>query len=125
MISSLLSAQKGPLIRYTCNVSLGQLYSTCFSHKCDNPSVICQEIIPKGYFSPKLLFPQHGGGKVTCKLLALAILCILFFFHFLGNCKIPHDWVSFIKNPPQIRIVFLVVFSLALSVWWGIERNKR
>ncbi|XP_015768619.1 PREDICTED: signal peptide peptidase-like 2B [Acropora digitifera] len=39
----------------------------------------------------------------------------------LGSCKIP---LSFIKNPPQIRIVFLVVFSLAISVWWGIERNK-
>ncbi|XP_044171236.1 signal peptide peptidase-like 2B isoform X2 [Acropora millepora] len=39
----------------------------------------------------------------------------------LGSCKIP---LSFIKNPPQIRIIFLVVFSLAISVWWGIERNK-
>ncbi|KAK2565277.1 Signal peptide peptidase-like 2B, partial [Acropora cervicornis] len=54
-------------------------------------------------------------------ILICGTLLLLFYFYNYLVCKIP---LSFIKNPPQIRIVFLVVFSLAISVWWGIERNK-
>lgn len=42
----------------------------------------------------------------------------------LGDCEVPVNRIPCLKNPPQIRIILLIAFSIAMSVWWGVERNK-
>ncbi|KAL9985926.1 hypothetical protein ACROYT_G008380 [Oculina patagonica] len=42
----------------------------------------------------------------------------------LGDCKVPPNRIPLLKGEPQIRIVMLIAFCMAISIWWGIERNK-
>lgn len=40
----------------------------------------------------------------------------------LGSCKVPANKIC--KSQPQIRILILILFCMAMAIWWGIERNK-
>lgn len=54
----------------------------------------------------------------------MQILCCLV-DNIVGDCKVPPNQIPLLKDQPQIRIILLIMFSMALSIWWGIERNKR
>ncbi|XP_020619507.1 signal peptide peptidase-like 2B isoform X2 [Orbicella faveolata] len=42
----------------------------------------------------------------------------------LGDCKVPPNRIPLLKGQPQIRIIVLIAFCMAISIWWGIERHK-
>ncbi|XP_031553969.1 signal peptide peptidase-like 2B [Actinia tenebrosa] len=41
----------------------------------------------------------------------------------LGSCKVPPNKLPIFKHEPQVRLIVLALFCMAIAIWWGIERN--